>query len=519
MERALPRLAVVALAALVALAPAVAVPPQAVPASSAAFGAAARGVPRGGRLRVTGYRLEGDMEDVDLELQRVEVWSDGARVELRGAPGEPPIVRGPPSTVYLRGSVAGEPGSVAMLSARPDQFEKPVFNCGDNHDGGLEVPAEHAAAVGTPGLSANRKMLQSTVNSSYSATVAVETDAEYLGLFGGDTTRALDYIGDLIGYADVVYSRDINTDMLIGYVRLWTGGVNSDPWDSAVTSTSTALNNFRNYWNANMQGVERTTAHFLSGMNLGGGIAWVGVLCDWYGSPSGNYAYGFSASLSGGFSWNEIQGSNPSAVVWDVVVVLHEIGHNFNSPHSHDYCNIGGVASAVDGCYQSTACNTAAAGLPSCTAPTPYWDGGAGTIMSYCHLQAGGYKNMAMTFGTGHTCGVSPGRIADRMKAHVQQRAASYPACFVPKNQPSPPPSPSPPPPSPSPPPAPSPPPTSPSPLPPSPRPPSPSPPAPRPPPLPRPSPPPPKVCLAKGAACSAKADCCSSKCVQSKCG
>lgn len=36
----------------------------------------------------------------------------------------------------------------------------------------------------------------------------------------------------------------------------------------------------------------RTVAHMLSGMPSGGGIAYIGVLCGWYGSRGGNYAYG-----------------------------------------------------------------------------------------------------------------------------------------------------------------------------------------------------------------------------------
>lgn len=38
-----------------------------------------------------------------------------------------------------------------------------------------------------------------------------------------------------------------------------------------------------------------------------------------------------------------LQGSNPSAVVWDVMAVLHEIGHNFNrwvnTRHRHGMCS------------------------------------------------------------------------------------------------------------------------------------------------------------------------------------
>lgn len=51
--------------------------------------------------------------------------------------------------------------------------------------------------------------------------------------------------------------------------------------------------------------------------------------------------------------------------------------------------------------------------LPSCTSPTPHWNGGAGVIMSYCQ-HVGGFDAVAMTFGgpaangQNHTCGTLP---------------------------------------------------------------------------------------------------------------
>ena len=60
--------------------------------------------------------------------------------------------------------------------------------------------------------------------------------------------------------------------------------------------------------------VKRTIAHQLSGMETGGGIAYVGVLC--YNS----YGYGHSGTLDANFNWNEDQLSNPAAVVWDIMV-------------------------------------------------------------------------------------------------------------------------------------------------------------------------------------------------------
>jgi len=428
--------------------PTFAAPPVHVAASDVAFERSARGVGQGGKLTIEGYLLEGDGATSTLELERFEVWRpdavvlvDGKRVAV-------------PRALYFRGSVAGYPGSSVLLSvrengaamgmvfrpdgawaigkgkgqsalrskkARPSEYQKP-FSCGlDDLRVGPGRLGVDAAPAPEPA--------STVLGQPYVATVAVETDYEYYTKFGNQQA-ALDYMGDLFGYADLVYSREIDTDMTIGFARIWT--TNSDPYPT-TTSSSTALTNFRNYWNANMRDVKRTVAHMLSGMETGGGVAWVGVLCDAYGSPGGNYSYGYSGTLDGNFNWDGNQAHNPSSVVWDVMVVQHEIGHNFNSPHSHDYCNIGPSSQPIDQCWASSTCGTPQTGLPSCTSSTPFFNGGAGTIMSYCH-QVGGYNAIAMTFGEGHTCGTLPGREADRMSAFVVSRSNSYPACFVPDN-------------------------------------------------------------------------------------
>ena len=65
-------------------------------------------------------------------------------------------------------------------------------------------------------------------------------------------------------------------------------------------------------------------------------------------------------------------------------------------PHTHDMCDIGGDATTVDNCYK-TAASCSQAGvtfngnvgvLPTCTAVTPHFNNGSGTIMSYwCAVQ------------------------------------------------------------------------------------------------------------------------------------
>ena len=132
--------------------------------------------------------------------------------------------------------------------------------------------------------------------------------------------------------------------------------------------------------------------------------------------------YGYTSGIDGNFNIG-----SPS-VVWDIQAFTHEIGHNFNSGHTHCYQNIGGNAAAVDNCYNgqcgSTGCFCGTQALPGPAGQ------GTGTIMSYCHLLGGG--NVSLTLGLGHPYGVAPERVPNRMRAHVVSVAGSNPACLAP---------------------------------------------------------------------------------------
>ena len=243
--------------------------------------------------------------------------------------------------------------------------------------------------------------------------IAVDTDYEFFAKFG-NAQDATDYVGDLFAYATSVYEAELGTSLHIASLDLWTGGAGTDPWTQSACDQ--ALYELRDYWNANRTGVDRTVTHLFSGKSTGCGIAYVGVLCN------STYGYGLTGSISGNFDI-----ANPT-VVWDVLAFSHEIGHNFNSPHTHCYAGIGGDANPVDPCYASEGgCYAGTVGLPAGCGGSGQ---GCGTIMSYCHLRSGGYGNITMTLGTGHAYGIAPERVPSRMYDHVVARAGSNPGCL-----------------------------------------------------------------------------------------
>lgn len=433
--------------------------------SVAEIARSAKGLRPSGRLHLEGLNLGADEAPVGLDLERFEVFAPAGRVVVHGPEGEAELPL--PANAYFRGRVIGEPESLAVLTVLADGRVRGIVRRGteawelgagqapsggarklaarrveppaDLEEDSFECAAEELAPPPEPlepleapipstGASVLEADPQAVFSTSYTARVAVETDWELYERFGTQAA-VTDYVGDLFAYASTVYDREIATDLQVTHLSVWT--TSADPYSHQGTC---GLYEFGRYWNQNRSGVGRTIAHFVSGKSQSSGVAWVGVLCrgafavNIGTSCSGltpsidNYGgdYGFSGGVRGTFN-----PASPSPV-WDIVVVSHEIGHNFNSPHTHCYAGIGGSSSPVDQCYSAE---------PGCYAGTPSLPGpqgaGSGTLMSYCHLRSGGLSNTALTFGTGHPYGTLPQRVPDRMRAHVESRAAAVPACLA----------------------------------------------------------------------------------------
>jgi hypothetical protein len=429
---------------------------------------AAATAPMGSRLRLEHVGKADTGETTAFVLERFAVFTADATITVHGALGDEELP--PPANAYFRGTVAGRPASRVFLTVLPDGTAQGMVNEGEEFyliGGEDEPPAKArraplsmhridlealkasrgegftcdnellppgrsslegldftAAASAAPAPKAAKAAI--TKVAAYTARVAIESDYEFYTKFN-DATKASTYIGNLIGYASTIYQAEVNTSLAVQSISLWT--TSSDPWTQ--TTSTCALMEFGRYWNLNKTGVSRTIAFFMGG-RPGGGVSWKGTLCSgaFYGSASCSGlptdapwggGYGYTGGMTGTFNV-----SNPT-VVWDIMSVTHEIGHSFNSPHTHCYNGIGGNASPVDQCRSGeSGCYVGTQSLPGPVGT------GSGTIMSYCHLLSGGYTNITLTFGTNHPYGVQPGRVPSLMSSYVASVAASNPVCLAP---------------------------------------------------------------------------------------
>ncbi|MCC7244170.1 MAG: fibronectin type III domain-containing protein, partial [Saprospiraceae bacterium] len=283
---------------------------------------------------------------------------------------------------HYRGVLRGDPNSVAAVSLTSSGFTGMYSNAsgtwqiGEMEDDSdryvlyrtADLLGQNPAICGAEALEGTTPTTDESGSDDRSAgcktvTVYFECDYKLYQDKGSNVNNVTSYVTSLFNQVAALYANE-NIGIAISEIYVWTS---PDPYQSQ-TSTSGVLNAFRTNKGTNFNG---NLAHFLSTRSLGGGIAYVDVICV------KQFAFGVSA-ISTSFQ-------NVPTYSWSVEVVTHELGHNLGSWHTHSCSWPNG---ALDNCVSPEG---------SCS-PGPAPTNG-GTIMSYCHLTSYGI-NFNNGFGT-----------------------------------------------------------------------------------------------------------------------
>ena len=303
-----------------------------------------------------------------------------------------------------KGEIEGEPGSVVMLGfsdygsrgwiqragelvhfmpqpdASGDWRNAVVLVQTEAEMNSLGFVLEDTCAAGAPGL----ESLPPTQPGSGSGTtygagncglrecpIAFETDWQLFQVFG-DLNAMTAYVTTLLTFVSDRYETQVSTVLTFPYMQFYTNS--NDPWSAQDSggNCQDVLYEFRDAWAGNVP-ANANLGHLMSGASLGCGVAWLDVLC----STTNNFSV--SGNINGDVNFPVVQQPNN----WDFIVVAHELGHNFASPHTHDYCPPLDECPAMQywgQCQDEQICLT------------------NGTIMSYCHLCPGGTGNITTFF-------------------------------------------------------------------------------------------------------------------------
>ena len=198
-----------------------------------------------------------------------------------------------------------------------------------------------------------------------SVRIAMEADYEYYKSAGQmNADRALAYTATMMSVVRDLFEKEANMSLQVSWFKVWTDESN-DPYK--VKGNAYALPDLvRAYWSANYKSVDRDLVHVMTSVSYGGGgFGYYEALC--------NKEYGFSVSSPTG-----LQSLPTFGFTYDAYIVAHELGHNFNAPHSHDCF----WSPALDTCYtkDDAALSLGDACYTRPITPRP----NKGSIMSYC---------------------------------------------------------------------------------------------------------------------------------------
>lgn len=332
-----------------------------------------------------------DPLNISLDLYRSDIYSQGARI--RTSDGREFVPN--PNHLFYRGIIHDNANSVAVVSVFKDRIQILFSDAFGNRriqqtpDGSyisfadldLKIPKQLDCFTDESGAppfigedhTTTREMAGNCVE------VYVECDYKSYQDNGNSVPNTEEWVADLWNEVITLYDNE-DIPVSVSDVFVYTS---TDPF-AGLNSTSAVLYKFRDH--IDTLTYNGRLAHLLSTRPLGGGIAFLDVLC----ATTNQVA--FSASLSTTIL-------PVPTYSWNVEVVTHEMGHNMGSYHTHA-CVWNGNNTQIDDCGNQWATNTG--NTPegaACYNPNAPIIPTSGTIMSYCHIISGVGINFNNGFG------------------------------------------------------------------------------------------------------------------------